>query len=165
MLVFPLFGQCFVNFVSFFLCQRELRFSSQENLWWPWGRKFESLVHSRLHWRNARSARAFTREYAMRASCDPRCEQPESPSLFYSSLPTSYSPSYEMKWWWWNNEMMMMTFWVLYFFGTFICYRGCLNLKCYISKKVQKNFLIGLKIWWSWGSDFVFVFFFWNFYM
>ena len=39
-----------------------------------------------------------------------------------------------------------------YFNETFICYRGCLNLNCYISKKVQKNFLMGLKIWWSWGS-------------
>ena len=25
-------------------------------------------------------------------------------------------------------------------------------LNCYIGKKLQKNFLIGLKIWWSWGS-------------
>ena len=38
---------------------------------------------------------------------------------------------------------MMMTFWVLYFYETFICYRGCLNLNCYIGKKVQKNFLMG----------------------
>ena len=30
---------------------------------------------------------------------------------------------------------------------TFICYRKGLNLNCYISKKVQKNFLMGLKIW------------------
>ena len=31
-----------------------------------------------------------------------------------------------------------------------------LNLNCYIGKKVQKNFLMGLKIWWSWGSGFFF---------
>ena len=43
-----------------------------------------------------------------------------------------------------------------YFFWTFICYRECLNLNCYISKKVQKIFLMGLKIWWSWGSRFFF---------
>ena len=30
---------------------------------------------------------------------------------------------------------------------TFLCYRECLNLNCYIGKKVQKNFLMGLKIW------------------
>ena len=24
---------------------------------------------------------------------------------------------------------------------------GCINLSCYISKKVLKNFLVGLKIW------------------
>ena len=30
---------------------------------------------------------------------------------------------------------------------TFIFYRVCLNLSCYISKKVQKNSLMGLKIW------------------
>ena len=34
-----------------------------------------------------------------------------------------------------------------YFYKTFICYRGCLNLNCYMSKKVHENFLMGLKIW------------------
>ena len=51
-----------------------------------------------------------------------------------------------MKWW---NESK---FWVFDPDETFICYRGCLNLNCYIGKKVQKIFLMGLKIWWSWGS-------------
>ena len=47
-----------------------------------------------------------------------------------------------------DDEMMMMSqFWVFDPDETFICYRGCLNLRCYISKKVQKNFLMGLKIW------------------
>ena len=61
----------------------------------------------------------------------------------------------EMKWWWWNDDdemMMMMTFWVFDFYETFICYRGVLKLNFYIGKKVQKKFLMGLKIWWSWGS-------------
>ena len=58
----------------------------------------------------------------------------------------------------WNNDEMMKwnddetKFWVFKISGTFICYRGCLNLNCYIGKKVQKNFLMGLKIWRSWGS-------------
>ena len=43
------------------------------------------------------------------------------------------------------NEMSK--FWVFEIYETFICYRRCLNLSCYISKKVQKNFLMGLKIW------------------
>ena len=34
-----------------------------------------------------------------------------------------------------------------YLYETFICYRGCLDLNFYIGKKVQKNFLMGLKIW------------------
>ena len=42
------------------------------------------------------------------------------------------------------------------FYETFICYRGCLNLNSYMSKKVQKNFLVGLKVWSSWGSRFFF---------
>ena len=33
------------------------------------------------------------------------------------------------------------------FYETFICFRGVLNLNCYIGKKVQKNFLMGLKVW------------------
>ena len=49
-----------------------------------------------------------------------------------------------MKWW--------SKFWVFDFYETFICYRGVLRLNWYIGKKVQKNFLMGLKIWWSWGS-------------
>ena len=53
----------------------------------------------------------------------------------------------------WMNESQ---FWVFDFYETFICYRGCLNLSCYIVKKVQKNFLMGFKIWWSWGSRFFF---------
>ena len=32
-----------------------------------------------------------------------------------------------------------------YFYETFICYRGCLNLSCYMGKKVHENFLMGLK--------------------
>ena len=34
-----------------------------------------------------------------------------------------------------------------YFDETFICYRGCLNLNCYMGKKVHENFLMGLKVW------------------
>ena len=44
------------------------------------------------------------------------------------------------------NEMMSK-FWVFDFYETFIGYRGVLKLNCYIGKKVQKNFLMGLKIW------------------
>ena len=33
-------------------------------------------------------------------------------------------------------------FWVLYFYGTFIYYEGCLNLRCYISNKEQTYFLM-----------------------
>ena len=40
----------------------------------------------------------------------------------------------------------MITFWVLYFYETFVCYRGCLNLNCCMGKKVQKNVLMGIKI-------------------
>ena len=47
-------------------------------------------------------------------------------------------------------------FWSCIFFLTFICFRGVLNLNWYMGKKVQKNFLMGLKIWWSWGSRFFF---------
>ena len=53
----------------------------------------------------------------------------------------------------WNDESK---FWVLHFFGTFKCFRGCLNLNCYIGKKVQKTFFMGLKNWWSSGSRFFF---------
>ena len=41
----------------------------------------------------------------------------------------------------------LIRFWSFIFPETYICYRGCLNLNCYIGKKVQKNFLMGLKIW------------------
>ena len=43
-------------------------------------------------------------------------------------------------------------------FETLICFRGVFNLNCYISKKVQKKFLMGLKIWGSWGSRSFFFF-------
>ena len=52
----------------------------------------------------------------------------------------------------WVSEWVI-TFWVLYFFGTFICFRVVLNLNCYMVKKVQKNFLMGFKIWWTWGWE------------
>ena len=42
---------------------------------------------------------------------------------------------------------ILIRFWSFIFPETYICYRGCLNLNCYIGKKVQKNFLMGLKIW------------------
>ena len=62
----------------------------------------------------------------------------------------------EVKWSEWVSEVKWSNFWVFKISGTFICYRGCLNLNCYIAKKVQKNFLMGLKIWWSWGSTIFF---------
>ena len=37
-------------------------------------------------------------------------------------------------------------FLVLYFFQTFICCEGIFNLNCDMGEKVQKNFLMGLKI-------------------
>ena len=44
-----------------------------------------------------------------------------------------------------------MLFWSFIFRETYIFYRGYFNLNCYIGKKVQKNFLVGLKIWLCWG--------------
>ena len=44
--------------------------------------------------------------------------------------------------------MMMMNeskFWVLDPDETFICYRGCLNLNCYIGKKSAEEFSYGFK--------------------
>ena len=38
------------------------------------------------------------------------------------------------------------------FYETFICFRYDLRLKQEGGKKLQKNFLMGLKFWWSWGS-------------
>ena len=82
---------------------------------------------------------------------------PRMTSLFRSSLPTSYSPGCEkvseVKWSEWSEGI---TFWVLYFNETFVCYRGCLNLSCYIVKKVLKNFLMGFKIFEVGGRDFFF---------
>ena len=52
--------------------------------------------------------------------------------------------------------MMMIQFWVLYFYVTFLCYWGSLNLNSYISKKVHENFPIGFKVWWSCGQCFFF---------
>ena len=54
------------------------------------------------------------------------------------------------------SEWSESNFWVFDPDETFICYRGCLNLSCYMGKKVHENFLMGLKIWWSWGSRFFF---------
>ena len=62
----------------------------------------------------------------------------------------------EVKWKW---KWKVMLFWSFIFPETYICYRGYFNLNFYIGKKVQKNFLMGLKIWWSWGSG---IFFFQN---
>ena len=61
-----------------------------------------------------------------------------------------------MKWNEWNEWNDESQFWVFDPDENFICYRGCLILKWYIGKKLQKNFLMGLKIWWSWGSRFFF---------
>merc|ERR1711973_570596 len=44
-----------------------------------------------------------------------------------------------------NNDDDESKFWVFDFYETFICYGGCLNLNCYISKKVQKKFSYGFK--------------------
>ena len=55
-----------------------------------------------------------------------------------------------MKWW---NESK---FWVFDPDKTFLCYRGCLNSNCCMTKKAQKNFVMGLKRLWSWGSGFFF---------
>ena len=95
---------------------------------------FRSLV-SAVWWnpagRSARSALGLTRD-----------------SKAVSGKPAGTSPCgyvVKVKWKWSN-------FWVFDLYETFICYRGCLNLNCYIGKKVQKIFLMGLKIWWSWGS-------------
>ena len=44
-------------------------------------------------------------------------------------------------------EVSESNFLVLYFFLTFICFRDVLKLKRYMGKKVQKKFLMGLKVW------------------
>ena len=80
----------------------------------------------------------LTNKQTLRLDC---VDKPRGPALKV--------PSYEM-----NDDddddemmMMMMTFWVFDFYVTFICYREYFKLNCYISKKVQKNFLMGFKIW------------------
>ena len=50
----------------------------------------------------------------------------------------------------WSN------FWVFDLYETFICLRAYLEQKPNRGKNVQKNFLMGLKLWWSWGSRFFF---------
>ena len=56
---------------------------------------------------------------------------------------------WKVKWSEWSEVKRFLSF---DGYETFICFRGVLNLNCYIGKKVQKNFLMGLKVWWSWGS-------------
>ena len=77
-----------------------------------------------------------------------RGKAPSSTILCATSLFQSMWKVSEVKW------REVITFLVLYFFGTFICFREVLNLNWYMGKKVQKNFLMGLKIWSSWGSIF-----------
>ena len=78
----------------------------------------------------------------------------QCPSHFQSSLPTSYPTSCEVKKWKVKSEWS--NFWVFDLYETFICLRAYLEQKPYGGKKVQKNFLMGLKFWWSWGSRFFF---------
>ena len=46
-----------------------------------------------------------------------------------------------------ESEVKVIRFWSFDFPKTFVCYRGYFKLNCYIGKKVQTNFLMGLKIW------------------
>ena len=46
----------------------------------------------------------------------------------------------------------LWNFWYFIFLESYICYTKLFDLNCDIRKKVQKNFLMGLKIRWSWGS-------------
>ena len=69
--------------------------------------------------------------------------QPVGTSLFQSSLSTSYSSGCEVK----KVKSEVINFLVFDFFLTLICFRGVLNLKQEGGKKVQKIFLMGLKIW------------------
>ena len=50
----------------------------------------------------------------------------------------------------------MMIFWIFDFYKTFKCYWGYFNLNFYIGKKVQKNFIMGLKFGEVEGQDFFF---------
>ena len=54
----------------------------------------------------------------------------------------------------WKSEVIR--FWSFIFREKNIRYRRYFNLYFYVSKKVHKNFFMGLKIWWSWGSEFFF---------
>ena len=49
------------------------------------------------------------------------------------------------------NEMNGSKFWVFDFYETYIYYRSCLYLTLQ-EEIVHKNCLMGLKVWWSWGS-------------
>ena len=134
-------GKCNTAYIQVFIGERHVRKAGSKSL-------FQSSLA------NAWSARALTNRNAKaveRSRCSKACGVTASFALCcWPPTPLVVKVS-EVKW----NEWVI-TFWVLYFFGTFICYRECLNLSCYISKKVQKNFLMGLKIWWSWGSRFFF---------
>ena len=74
-----------------------------------------------------------------------RC-RPPTPIFVGSEVRGYDSPKSIVKWMKWKQILGLVFFW------NFICYRGCLNLNCYMGKKVQKIFLMGLKIWWIWGS-------------
>ena len=45
-----------------------------------------------------------------------------------------------------SEKKKVIRFWSFIFPETYICYRGYFNINYYISKKVQKNFIMGLKI-------------------
>ena len=46
-----------------------------------------------------------------------------------------------------SESEKVMGFWSFNFFETLIYFRSVFNLKRYMSKKVQNNFFMGLKIW------------------
>ena len=58
--------------------------------------------------------------------------------------------------WKWSGVSEVMVFWAFIFPETNVCYRVYFSLICFVGKKVQKYFLMGLKVWWSWMSGFFF---------
>ena len=109
---------------------------------------------------SARSARArtskrwvpasfsFDSERAKRASPNQqtvgskRMQQPECTSRYTPNRNRPLPAGCE-----WKSEKSEWWVWSFDFFDTFICFRGVLNLKRYMGKKVHNNFFMGSKIW------------------
>ena len=125
-------------------------------IWWSWRENKIKITSSRMVLNFSSKTLGFEVVFAL---FEKKIQNVEIFTFLFRFFLTGFVENDEMMMKWWNDDEMMIK-WLNddydeenFKYLIFFLILARLFFKVYIRKKVQHSYLMGLKIWWSWGQE------------